>query len=433
MIFFILSVVAAFLYYYKTRPYIGSATALISYGYSGAELGLDPMGNPLDVSKLKSPYVIDKALHQLDLYHHGITVEDVRSYLTIGGVIPDNVLEQILIIREIATKTPSKLEELPEIQYHPTQYILKLRQRGNLEALSDQNIVDLLNVIIYQYSMFFIDEYSNLYLLDNIVHNFDQSQYDYHEIVNILEGQINNIIAYCTAISDVSPEYRSPVTRMTFGDIKSNLMLIRSVDIHRLGALVYSNNMSRDRQRLGRLYEYNNLRMQMEKDEAIANASDAKMLAEMFEKDYWIIRHAGDIDQFNHASETYDYFMRTAFKEKQKANALTVEIDFYADVLASLQSSINTTSERDIEFVEESIPALINTLQEWVSITNQTAEDYLLLELFKDATKVVTPAKFRGVFSEYKRRMVLIVGVGFSTGVFIACLISLWREAFPVS
>ena len=432
MVFFVMSIAIAYGYYYRMRPYIGTATALISYGYPGAEMGLDPMGNPLDVSKIKSPYVIDNALQELDLHRLGISVESVRSCLVIGGIIPDNILEQILIIREIATKSPSKLEELPEIQYHPIQYILRLQQRGTLEVLSEQNMVDLLNSIIYQYSLFFIDEYSNFQLLDTIIQNFDQSQYDYHEIVKILEGQVNNMITYCSVINEASSEYRSPTTNMTFGDIISNLELINTVDLKRLGALVFSNNMSRDRQRLGVLYEYNIMRMEMDRVEFLANASEAERLANVFERDYWILNRGNEYEQYAHASDTYDNFMKTAYRERERANALTTQIDYYTRCLDSLLAWDYPSDPRDVSFVEESIPILINTLQEWVSITNQTAEDYLTQELFKDATKVITPAKFRGVFSEYTRRMVLIVIIGTFAGLFLGSFIALWKEAFPV-
>jgi len=432
MLFFVLSIAAAFFYYHTTRPFLGTTTALISYGYAGAESGLDPMGNPLDVSKIKSPDIIRKALEQLDL-NRLINVEDVRSCFVIGGVIPDNVLEQILIIREIATKSPSKLEELPEIQYHPIQYVLRLRQKGNLKLLSEQNMVDLLNTVIDEYSKFFIEEYSDFRLLDTIIQYFDQSQYDYHDIVRILEGQVNNMLTYCEAISEASPEYRSPTTNMTFGDIISNLELIKTVDLRRIGALVYSNNMSRDRPRLGRQYEYNIIRMQMEKNQSLANALDAERLALMFEKDYWLLHYSVDWNEFRQASDTYDFFMATAYKERANSNRLIEDIEFYENCVSSLRLRSSTADPRDVKFVEDNIPILIDSLKKWVIDTNKTTEDYLSLYLFKDATKVITPAKFRGVFSDYTKKMMLIILVGTFSGIFLAAFIALWREAFPVT
>ena len=435
MIFFVLSFGAAFGYYFYKRPYIGTAAALISYGYPGAETGIDPLGNPLDVNKIKAPYVIDKALQQLDLYRLGINVEDVRTSLTIAGVIPDNVLQQILIIREIATKTPSKLEELPEVQYHPTQYILRLHQKGNLEALTSQNIVDLLNAVINQYSAHFIEEYSDYSLLDTIIENFDQSKYDYSEVVQILEGQIDNMITYCEVINETSPDFRSSITSMTFGDIISNLSLIKSVDIQRVGALVYSSNMSRDRERLSRLYDFKITRLRMEMNIAQKNAEDAMHLAETYDKDYWVIFNSSpnQIAEYAQSSEVYDEFFRDAYKQSKRVNVLSEDIGFYLNNLNALRSSYNPTNTQDVQFVESSIPNILMSLRDWVSITNQTVSDYLLNYLYKDATKVVTPAKFQGVFSEYNRKMALIVIIGTLSGLFIGFFAALWKDTFSVN
>ena len=431
MIITFLGAGAAVGYFYLTRAYLGTSTVLFAYGYQGAADGVDPLGRPLDVGKIKSPYVIDKAIQQVDLYRTGITVEDVRSALIVEGVIPDDIMEEILIIKEIATKSPSKLEDLTELQYHPTQYVVRLRQEASLKTLSRQNMNDLLNAIIYQYRQYFIEEYSDRYLLDTIAENFDQTRYDYFEIVQILDSQINNIINYSVVMQAKSPDFRSPVTEMTFGDILANVRLIQSVNLQRLSALVHSENMSRDRHQLATLYEYNIKRMTMEMNVCIENADVARKLAEMYEKDVFVIDHLPEQDSYSQASEIYDGLLKDIFDLLSRANYLKEEIQFYKDNLRSLNSRVYVDNVAYMDFVEELIPSILTSIQDWIEVTNLTVNDYLELEAFKDATKVITPSHYRGVHMDYVRITVIICMAAFIAGLFFAILTAIWKDAFP--
>ena len=426
----VVSMMAAFGYYYVKRS-SASVSALISYGYSDAEKGIDPMGNPLDVNKIRSPYVIDRALSELDLYSKGITVEDVRSCLKISGVVPDDVLERILIIKQIITEKPEKLEDISEIEYHSTQYTVAITPNAKLKSLDTETLITLVNEICKQYQLFFVDEYNNVMLMDTITKDFDQQNYDYFESVQILRGQIANMIRYCGAMNNRAPEFRSPTTNLTFGDIGANLELIKNVDISRISALVYSSTMSRNASRAVTICQFKILQMNSEMETSLSNASNAERLAKEFEKDYWILDHGNStssLDVFRQASAVYDTFMTEAFNSGEHASQLKEDIEIHTIFLNNLLAGEWNRSETDVKFVEEQIPLIADSLRYWSDITYETTEDYVRLELFKNAVKTITPAILSNVFDESKKTLMLIIGAGLGLGLFGSAFIVLCRE-----
>lgn len=454
MIAFIIGIIASFAYFLSSRTYTGTATAVLSYGYKGIEDGVDPQGRPLDVGKIKSSQVLTNAMNDLNLFDKGITIEDIRSNIIIQPILPEDVMTRILAYKEIATKNPSILETLSELQYNATQYVVTIRRSAKLKKLNDNQLTGLLSGILSYYSDYFIDEYGDKNLVATITDRFNPNSYDYTETIKILNVQINNMITYCDVKRRESPNFRSPNTNQTFADIIANLNLIKQTDINRISSLVLATDMTTDKDKLITMYRYGI--QELEKDLVVAeeNARQATAAADSYTKSKSVVMGTSDgqpleIDQ---SSDVYDKFMQEALTQNQRANQLREEIKADKQRLAALGEqvlvdsnddpdnpehgyvkapTIRRSNQADRDYVEESIPMIITSLRDMVRIINDTAEDYLVLEAFKDATKVVVPAHFVGTFSEYFKKMVLIIfGVTFA-GFFLAFLASIWKAAFP--
>lgn len=430
MLFFMASVCGALLFNLITRTHTGYASALILFGFPEAEEGFDPLGNPLDVNMIRSPYVIGKALDQLDMRELGITADGVRSNLRIQHVVPHDTLDRILLIRESAIRLPERLMELEEVFYHPTQYVLRLYRGEELATLDDQNMIDLLNEIAHQYRIYFVETYSEFQFMDVVIRHFDQTGYDYFEVVRILQHTINNMLSYVSALRDTAPDFRSPSTQMRFGDIRASLDMIRTVQVERVSALVYINNMSRNRDRAANLIEYDIIRMQMEYTVAQAYADDALFLVdEVYEHEHWVFHHTGEAFIYRHATGVHDDLIRAVLRHRAIANQLAVDIEFYQGRVEALRAAQDPANPQDVQYVEETIQLIFTSLQEWEDIINETMEDFLTLELFRDAVRLVSPAGFRSAFLAYRQQVILIVLVGSLAGLFLGVLIALCRDA----
>ena len=428
LIFAAASIGAAYFYIDMTRTHTGLASAIIMFSFPEAEEGLDPQGNPLNANEIRSPYVIGLALDSLGLRERGISAENVRAGMVVSGVIDHDILHRIMLIQDVATRSAERLMDLEEVFFHPTMYVLRLYRNGGLEELSDQEMVDLLNEIIYQYIGFFAITYSDFRFLDVIVGHFDPDEYDYFEIVQILRRTIDNMVSYALSMYTQAPDFRAHSTQMTFGDILANLELLRNVDIHRISALVHSNSMSRNRQRSASILEYQIIRLEMELDVAQANADDALYLAyEIYEHVQWVLPYMEQYYIFHRETDVYEYFLRNTFDYRRTVNQLVSDIEFYRTRMDALRMVYAPADPVDVQFVEDSIPTLFDSLYNWENIINKTAEDFLTLELYQDAVRLLTPAGFTNSLQAYRQQMALIVLVGSSFGLFLGAMIALYK------
>lgn len=428
IIFFVVAVGASFAYVNLTRTHSGITSALIIFGFPGAEEGLDPSGNLLNVNAIQSPYVIGRALDVLGLRERGVAAEHVRSNLRIRGVVPHGDLNRLLLIHDTAVRVPARLVDLEEEFYHPTQYLLDLTRSGGLEVLTDQEMVGLLNEIIVQYQAYFVGTHSDLTFLDVIIRHFDQEEYDYFEIVRILTGAVDNMLSYVDAMQERAPDFRSPSTEMTFGDIRANLNLLRNVDIHRISALVHVNNMSRNRSRAANILEYTVMRMEMERQVAEANAEVALHLAfDVYEHQPWILHHGAEYYVYHRHSDIYDVLLMDVRNFSFAMHELEAQIAFYQSRVDGLRQSPNPADPRDVAFVEGAIPVAFNSLHLWESYINATVEDFLTLELFRDAVRLLTPAVFSNSMGPYRQLMLLIIMAGTATGMLLGISIALYK------
>ena len=435
MIAFAIGVILSLGYYLYRFIDPGEVSAILSFNYQGVEKGLDPKGRSLDVNMIKSPYVLDMALLKSDLYVEGITTEDIRENITIREMLPNDVIDRMTVIRTIAEKEPAKLEELLDIAYFPTQFKISIRRDGNLGIVNPERMNILLNNILDAYTEYFIDLYSDRYIIGAIIDDFDINDYDYPEVVNILSSQIDNVIAYCNAKRVISPEFRSPSTQVTFADIIANLNLVKSVDVASISALVHTMRLSRDPEKLAMTYEYNILSMEMERKIALQTSKAATEAAKNYQKDTSVIMGSmGETLNVTQSSGVYDSFLRQSVDEAEKANKLKEDINFYKELLKTLETGTTrkelTARKKDFEYADKVIPEIRDTIQKWVKITNDTMDDFFVLEEFKNATRVVIPSHYTKASDEALKMMLMIIAAVTAMGFFFGFLASIWKEAF---
>jgi len=428
LVFFLLGAAASLGYFFFLRSHTGVASSLIAFGFPEAQEGLNPHGLPLNVNAVRSPYVISSALDITGLRDRGITVSDVRANMRIGAVTPHDTLDEILLIRDSAARLPERLIYLEDVPNYPIEYVIYLYRGSALEYLSDYEMADLLNAIIRSYSEYFIEVYHPFRMMDSILTHFYPDDHDYFEIVRVFNGAVNEMLRYAFYMRHRAPNFRSPTTQMTFGDIWVGLDLLRSVEMTRLGALVHANNMSRNRQQAASILEYNIIRMEMELFVARSNVADILHLVEIYELERWFLTHQ-IVDMFEHirSSELYDSLVRDTQRLMMRANELEADISFYNRRLASMSGTQQPVDPRDIAAVNASIPQITASLLAWEEIIIQTMSDFMAIEMFRDGVQVQTPASFRPSLQSHLTRVILITGAFLVAGLFVGVLVALYQ------
>jgi hypothetical protein len=221
--------------------------AMIEYNYDGAEKGLDPQGSRLDVSKVKSDAIVTKALidNNFTEEERGKIKTKIISNITIAGVVPEDVMNKILIIKEIATKTPTQLNELNQLSYFSTSYVISLKNDKELNLTSTQ-CNNILNSIVDNYISDFKNKYGFKNVLGTLLGNgISHSSYDYIELHSIYEDQLKNIVNYLNSMISISSTFRSVENQMSFEDLKARVQAISDYDLNQLEIYIYEKGVSK--------------------------------------------------------------------------------------------------------------------------------------------------------------------------------------------
>jgi hypothetical protein len=437
----VIGVIAAGTYYFFFAPqHSGAVIGIISFNYNGAEEGLDPFGRLLDVTKIKSPKVLDRALTELNLYAKGVTVEDVRQNITIEGIVPDDAFQRILTYRAIAEEEPSKLEEILDLFYVPTQYAVTLSIPSRFSFLSGAAGIELLTAIFHSYQIYFFEEYSARNILSTAIFSLPYEEYDYSESYKILNGQFNNILNYLVEKRNESPDFRAKSTQMSFGDIVRNINLIRDIDLLNMRALIDIRLLTKNVD--FRILSYRALVAEKEMDEIIAmeNAVATWNAIETYEKDstIWFGTVGQAALEFNESSGFYDDLITRALRYEETAIRLRAEIDYHEEMIANLYNAetpgdpvADFQRQLDILHIESLIQSVSGKMAMWIDIINETVDEYMETEVLKDVTKIALLPKYTSHFASYASRLLIIIAavtlIGFALSTIYAYLKALFK------
>ncbi|MBQ9436938.1 MAG: hypothetical protein IJU50_01255 [Lachnospiraceae bacterium] len=128
------------------------AQALVNYNYKGIESGLDPNGARLDVNKIKSPYVISNALENLGMTDDPSLAETIRQNIVIEGVIPNDAIERINTINQMAEKDPLQYEKVLDVSYYPSKYVVYLYDDWTIPK---KRVAEILDAVLDIYRDYF--------------------------------------------------------------------------------------------------------------------------------------------------------------------------------------------------------------------------------------------------------------------------------------
>lgn len=424
LFFFVMSVLVSTVYLWKGVSYTGTVKALISFNYEGIEKGLDPHGKILDVNMLKAPVVLNKVLQETGLYEKKLTTEDIRENINVEGIIPDDIIDRILTINKMAEKDVTKLEELQELEYHPTQFLVTMKNHKKL-GLDNKTAVTVLNSVLENYRQYFLDTYADKNVLSSALGELDYNEYDYPEIMRVMKGQLDIMKSYLQDKMIKSPDFRAKGTQLTFGDIISYLDILDGVDVSRSSSIIFFYNITKDKEKLMSLYEY---RIKLYKNEMAKKQDESEQVgtaANNYQKDKAVILASGmGADgltpfEFTQKGENYDTLVNRSVSAGVSASTYQHDIDFYTVELDRLKNDTipEETKKKYTAELDNTIQGTAEKIRKWVDLVNKTVDEYYETEVFKDATKVVVPAQFKSVMMESVKTIGIIIFAGVLVGL----------------
>jgi len=415
----------------NNAPHSGVSQSMIMFGFPEAELGLNPLGAPLDTQVIRSPHIIGQALDSLDLRARGISPEDVRSNLVIHAVQAHEQISRLDLIQATIASGERLLELIDDLVYHPTQFVLTLYRAGTLQNLTDYEMSAFLRALIYYYTEDFIATYNELSFLNTIVTHLPLEDHDFMELSQILGIAILNMSAHLHLLVYDFPDFRSANTSHTFGEILAQLNILNSINFAALNADIEINSLSRDRRRAADVLEHRVAVLSLEEQVLRQNAAHAIWLAsEVYTPETWLIEfHSSDVQEMFRQDTVYNEFLMRAQNYTAEANQVAADILGYERSIQAFRYG-SDPSPAVVRRVENDITDLFTRISNLELMTNQTIQDLIVYDLYRDAVRTVMPPIFThhsGVSTLLVMMSALVAGF---VGLVVGVLVIVYRRVF---
>lgn len=209
------------------------ASEVIHYNDEAAEKGLAPTGDKLDVNEIKSSSVMSKVVERMGLT--GIySVDSLISRISITP-IPDS--------DKVAQKQ-AKLDEGEEYVYEPSTFIVSFTATNKEGEDFARSVLDeTLDVYFAEYSR----KYVNVAPADNTVKNLADGTYDYIEIMELIDSDINETLATLYRRMAQNSYYRSTENGVSFADLAEEFNYLRDVKVSSLFSRIYKHQVTRNK------------------------------------------------------------------------------------------------------------------------------------------------------------------------------------------
>ena len=278
---------------YNLKDKKEEAIAVLGLDYENADEGLAPDGKKLDISYLKSSYIIQTALDNVVLTKN-VGVSQVQSSLTITGVLTDETKQQqevLSSLEELKSNEYAKLIQNFTLKYR-AQYIITLnnsfKDGSKSFSIPSNELNHLLSAIIDAYSEYFNEVYQDQELPHDYISAIDEDTLDYLDTLDNIQYSLNYLEAYCNEKAGYISGFRGS-DGLSFSDLASMIHTVKSNDIDYIYSYIYLNNISKDYYTQLNSYKYQKREAEFQLTEVNENIATTKDSIENYKKDSVVI------------------------------------------------------------------------------------------------------------------------------------------------
>ena len=209
------------------------ASEVIHFVDPQTELGLTPIGTKFDINEIKSSSVVSKVVSKLGLT--GVySVDNLISRISITPLPDEDKLAQ----------KDAKLEEGEEYVYEPSTFIISFTATNSEGSVFARTILDeVLDVYFAEYSQ----KYVNVAPVKNLIDNIENGNYDYLEMVELIDSGIEQTLNMLYQRMGQNPYYRGTQTGVSFSDLAEEFYYLRYVTLSGLFSKIYNYQVTQNK------------------------------------------------------------------------------------------------------------------------------------------------------------------------------------------
>ena len=371
-------------------------TALVSFNYSGIEMGLAPDGSKFDVNSIKNPSVIESALTDLNLPLD--LLENIRQGISFEGITPQDAIDRITVYKSAYdTGNIQAAEKILDTTYYPTQFRVTFNYSAS--GLTGNQPVEVFQKILTCYSDEFFKKYGFNQALGSAVTGMSYLTYDYPEQIDLYDSSLTTLQNYISSLASTdTTRFRSTMTGLSFSDLSDSIQTIRSVDLTMISSEILMNNVTMNKPAL--IDYYTNRIEILTRESAVAQAelNGVNSAIESYQVGAVIVygeSGQGGV-QYNTNSEEYnDLFERKVNAEKTVAAKQEAIKDYQKrlNMLKAQDVGTNVETER----IEEKLKTLDEKVKTLIEKINITANEYYETVYLANAYSILVPPSSSGM------------------------------------
>ena len=265
--------VPTLMYTFKVKE--EQAVSVLSLDYEEANVGKDPNGVNLDITYLKSSYIVNNALNNVTLSKK-LSTAQVQNNIKITGILTDETKQQQEILNKLLEEKNNEYGKLIQqftLKYRP-QFIITIGNQfknGNSSVvLPADELHRLLSAVTESYNEYFIETYQDRTLPNDYISAINETTLDYLETLDEVSNSLIYLENYCKERAELIPNFRT-TEGVSFNDLKKTISELRSFRIDEFSAFVYENNVYKDKLVLKTYYEMQKRNAELDLVETNAN------------------------------------------------------------------------------------------------------------------------------------------------------------------
>ena len=231
VVFCLLATYAVYFKLSSSNTYI--ASEVIYYNDDQAEQGIAPTGDKLDVNEIKSAAVMSRVVDKM-----GLTgIYSVDSLISRINITPIEDADKV-------AQKEAKLEEGEEYIYKPRKFIVSFSATSGEGADFARTVLDeILDVYFEQFSQ----KYVNVAPANNTIENLNKNDYDFIEMMELIETSIENTLTTLYQRVDQNNFYRSTETGVSFAELADDFNYLQQVKVSSLFSQIYKYQITKNK------------------------------------------------------------------------------------------------------------------------------------------------------------------------------------------
>ena len=327
------------------------AISILSLDYEEANVGNDPQGNKLDITYLKSSYIVNNALNNVTLSKK-LSTAQVQNNLKITGILTDETKQQKEILDKLLEEKNNEYGKLIQqfaLKYRP-QFIISIGnifKNGNDKIVLPTNELQrLLSAVTEAYNDYFIETYQDRTLPSDYLSAINEETLDYLETLDEVSSSLKYLATYCDSRAALLPNFRT-VDGVSFSDLSRTINTLRSTDIDYMYSYVSLNNIYKDKLVLKTYYEMQKRNAELDLTETIGNIATLQASIDNYKNGKVVVNtDNGTPIEVPHTDAEYNRLVLELTQMNEHKSELEEQIAILADRLTKIDGPEATAEQK---------------------------------------------------------------------------------------